>query len=83
MKGEVSIPQAVGTIAIVVINAIKALHLLVSIPQAVGTIAMLEQHEIRRCGWYVSIPQAVGTIAMLAHMAQKEKRIRMFQYRKR
>ena len=39
----VSIPQAVGTIAMSLILSTTSLSILVSIPQAVGTIAMLSR----------------------------------------
>ena len=61
----VSIPQAVGTIAIaetVVLGVIAVL--MVSIPQAVGTIA-IDTAYFDGVGISVSIPQAVGTIAMV------------------
>ena len=59
----VSIPQAVGTIAI---DELKMIPIsgFVSIPQAVGTIAIESSGSKRASSSSVSIPQAVGTIAM-------------------
>ena len=67
MHGIVSIPQAVGTIAMLnKKNSLPLWYEVVSIPQAVGTIAMLNKKNSLPL-WYevVSIPQAVGTIAMV------------------
>ena len=63
----VSIPQAVGTIAMNLSNQLDTLSKrpIVSIPQAVGTIAM--KNFLKKNTLYlllVSIPQAVGTIAI-------------------
>ena len=61
----VSIPQAVGTIAITAqLEADMQALLKVSIPQAVGTIAMQLLSIITAKVLTVSIPQAVGTIAI-------------------
>ena len=63
---DVSIPQAVGTIAMLPYGCgYGNERRVVSIPQAVGTIAIVSVHVSSEMGEdKVSIPQAVGTIAM-------------------
>ena len=62
---QVSIPQAVGTVATPAeMGEGELISFRVSIPQAVGTVATIKVvliHLARSCG--VSIPQAVGTVA--------------------
>ena len=62
---SVSIPQAVGTIAIGLVEDYEYFDgSAVSIPQAVGTIAILNPLNFADLPFVVSIPQAVGTIAI-------------------
>ena len=82
---KVSIPQAVGTIAI---HGSMAVILpspctSVSIPQAVGTIAIINVLNSTKTFRTVSIPQAVGTIAIAAILTVVVMAVAMFQYRKR
>ena len=64
-KCIVSIPQAVGTIAMGLQKASGVAYYTVSIPQAVGTIAIAETVVLGVIAvLMVSIPQAVGTIAI-------------------
>ena len=83
---EVSIPQAVSTIAIILTHFSLFLFLfyIVSIPQAVSTIAIASDALLKDLyGDVVSIPQAVSTIAITAHSAIKALICARFQYRKR
>ena len=87
VAAQVSIPQAVGTIAIGVISSDFTgfvLTWVVSIPQAVGTIAIVKKEITVLCLFVkVSIPQAVGTIAIYIQKNICGGRNHTFQYRKR
>ena len=64
MKGRVSIPQAVSTVA-TPLNPLNFADLpfVVSIPQAVSTVATLKYSTLSGLKLPVSIPQAVSTVA--------------------
>ena len=65
---NVSIPQAVGTVATgFYFRAYAQGGQLVSIPQAVGTVATSADTFNGTLGDSVSIPQAVGTVATRFH----------------
>ena len=84
MNYAVSIPQAVGTIAIRKYSKYQFFLdcFCVSIPQAVGTIAIYTLHIVRGGETLVSIPQAVGTIAIRKCKVLCRTNGK-FQYRKR
>ena len=80
---QVSIPQAVGTVATAKNITKKTRDLKVSIPQAVGTVATNQIDLVQaRDLFHVSIPQAVGTVATDYKGTFENIRIE-FQYRKR
>ena len=81
-EDEVSIPQAVGTVATAEFFLMSGSYAGVSIPQAVGTVATLDVLKDVQRIYEVSIPQAVGTVAtglLMPFVAT----MYMFQYRKR
>ena len=83
-SSTVSIPQAVGTIAILKKRKRSRYENFkqVSIPQAVSTIAICNRLPIDMCELEVSIPQAVSTIAIYNGTALQINK-KTFQYRKR
>ena len=88
MSGNVSIPQAVSTIAIFDHEyALGEDTYVVSIPQAVSTIAMVVvMATVLFVGMFtwVSIPQAVSTIAISGSLCTRLPcHCTKFQYRKR
>ena len=81
MPEEVSIPQAVGTVATIPrVLVLSWLDCRVSIPQAVGTVATMLEPVIKvKEDYIVSIPQAVGTVAtQLLHVQFVLMQIRCF-----
>ena len=78
---SVSIPQAVGTVATIILYLLDEFRNSVSIPQAVSTVATHISYS-REGSRIVSIPQAVSTVATLIDTKDVNE-INVFQYRKR